>query len=64
MRPICDKMAHRILIVEDEAELRKALVVRLEAAGYVCEQASGGEEGLVKALQQPPDLAPLPACTS
>ena len=46
----------RILIVEDEADLRYALAVRLKAAGFVCDTAQDGQEGLVKAIERMPDL--------
>ena len=49
-------MSNRILIVEDEPELLRALRVRLSAAGFACETASDGKEGLVKSQQWQPDL--------
>lgn len=49
-------MAQRILVVEDEPELRRALQVRLTAAGYTCEMADDGIEGLAKARAEHPDL--------
>ena len=46
----------RILIIEDEASLRQALVTKLTAEGYLVDEASDGQEGLDKILQSPPDL--------
>ena len=46
----------RILIVEDEQELVKALQVRLGAAGYEVIVAYDGKEGLEKAQEGKPDL--------
>lgn len=49
-------MAERILLVEDEPDLRLALSVRLRAAGFHCETANNGKEGLEQAAQRRPDL--------
>lgn len=49
-------MPHRILVVEDEPDLMRAIVLRLQAAGFVCETAVNGHEGLQKARAQAPDL--------
>lgn len=49
-------MNQRILIVEDEAELRSTLSLRLATAGYVVDTASDGVEGFDKATAQPFDL--------
>ena len=40
----------RLLIVEDEADLRQALVMGLTDEGYAIDSAEDGEEGLYKAL--------------
>ncbi len=40
----------RILIVEDEADLRQALAMSLEDEGYAIDSAEDGEEGLYKAV--------------
>jgi len=47
----------RLLIVEDEAQLRAQLAARLHKAGYLVEQAPDGEEGLYLGLEFPFDLA-------
>jgi DNA-binding response OmpR family regulator len=44
-------MAKRVLVIEDEEIIRMTLCDRLESEGYVVEQASDGEAGLVKATQ-------------
>ena len=49
-------MAGRILLVEDEADLRLALSVRLRAAGFQCDTASHGKEGLERVAASAPDL--------
>lgn len=46
----------RILIVDDEPELVKALTIRLSANGYQVLTASDGEEALNKARTEKPDL--------
>jgi two-component system OmpR family response regulator len=40
----------KLLIVEDEADLRQALVMALEDEGYAVDPAEDGEEGLYKAI--------------
>ena len=47
----------RLLIVEDETELRQQLVERLTEEGYAVDAASDGEEGLYVALEYPVDGA-------
>ena len=46
----------RILVVDDEADLREMLSLRLEANGYEVLTAADGEEGLAKARKEKPDL--------
>ena len=46
----------KILIVDDEDDLRKMLKFRLEATNYEVIEASDGEEGLNKARFERPDL--------
>ena len=46
----------RILIIEDNAEVRENLAEILELYGYTTEEASNGKEGVTKALATPPDL--------
>ena len=49
-------MAQHILLVEDEADLRLGLSVRLSASGFSCETACNGKEGLDQAVHRRPDL--------
>jgi len=47
----------RILIIEDEKNLREQLLTRLQAQGYAVDAASDGEEGLFLAMEHPFDAA-------
>jgi two-component system alkaline phosphatase synthesis response regulator PhoP len=49
-------MAGRILIIDDEPELVKAVEVRLKASGYDVEVAYDGKAGIDKAKEVKPDL--------
>jgi DNA-binding response OmpR family regulator len=49
-------MTERILVVEDEADLRMTLSDRLKGEGYVTEFAADGAEGLRRAVHEPYDL--------
>ena len=49
----------RILVVDDEAGLRKALATNLRARGYEVEVADTGEQALVLAADRHPDLVVL-----
>lgn len=49
-------MKERILLVEDEEDLRMTLTDRLEAEGYIAEAVADGEAGLQKALTGNYDL--------
>ena len=52
-----EKYPHKILIVEDEAEMLTTLVDNLVAAGFGhILKARDGEEGLTIALKEKPDL--------
>ena len=46
----------KILIIDDEPELVKAICIRLKANGYEVEHAYDGEEGLRKVREFQPDL--------
>ena len=48
--------AQKILIVDDERDLRVALRLSLEAAGFTVIEATDGIEGLATAEQMRPDL--------
>ena len=49
----------RILVVDDEAQIRKALSVNLGARGYDVDTAASGEDGLARAAARHPDLVLL-----
>ena len=49
----------RILVVDDEPQIRKALSVNLTARGYEVDLAGSGEEGLALAAARHPDLVLL-----
>jgi len=46
----------RILIIEDDEKISKALVLRLQAAGYAINTAFDAVTGLSNAVKCPPDL--------
>ena len=46
----------RILLLDDEPDLLLALSVRLTAAGFGCETARNGMEGLAKLEERMPDV--------
>jgi two-component system phosphate regulon response regulator PhoB len=49
-------MAHRILIVDDEKDIRELLAFQLQQHGFSTETASNGEEALDKVEEKAPDL--------
>ena len=49
-------MAKKVLLVDDEDQILGSLKIILENSGYNVITASGGEEGLNKALTEKPDL--------
>lgn len=49
----------KVLIIDDEPQIRRALRAGLERTGYHVTMASGGEEGLNFASEHPPDLVIL-----
>ncbi|HTZ25450.1 MAG TPA: response regulator [Streptosporangiaceae bacterium] len=51
--------AARVLIVEDEPALLRALRINLRARGYDVATAAGGAEGLAAARRHPPDVVLL-----
>ncbi|HWF05033.1 MAG TPA: response regulator, partial [Candidatus Angelobacter sp.] len=52
-------MTERILLVEDEEDLRMTLTDRLKAEGYALDTSPDGEEGLRKATDGAYDLIVL-----
>lgn len=49
----------RILVIEDEAPIRRFLKAALVANGYQYEESATAEQGLILAASQPPDLVIL-----
>jgi two-component system nitrogen regulation response regulator NtrX len=49
-------MKARILVVDDEAEIRRSVRMILEYEGYDVQEASSGPEGLALVEREPPDL--------
>ncbi|MDP8234349.1 MAG: response regulator [Candidatus Saelkia tenebricola] len=49
-------MAKRVLVVDDEPDIRDILKILLEAEGFEVEEASNGKEALEKIEHRPPDL--------
>ena len=45
-----------ILVIDDEPMVRIAVALILESRGWVIRQAGDGQEGLIQARQNPPDL--------
>lgn len=50
------KNSRKILIVDDEEDMRDALVDELSRAGFASFEAKNGKEGLEMALKEHPDL--------
>ncbi|MBN2168456.1 MAG: response regulator [Actinobacteria bacterium] len=49
-------MAAKILVIEDEGDIVRALAIRLKSYGYEVVTASGGMEGLGTVKDEKPDL--------
>lgn len=56
MIKIMPNQSPKILIVEDEEDLREAMVDKLTREGFQVNEAKNGEEGLEVALKERPDL--------
>ena len=52
-------MASRVLIVEDERDIRDLVVLHLQRDGYQVSTAGSGEEALLQVKHSPPDLVLL-----
>lgn len=48
--------ASRILVIDDEAQIRKLLEITLESNHYNVQQAANGKDGLIMAANHPPEL--------
>lgn len=49
----------RILVVDDEPQIRRALAINLRARDYTVDEAASGEDALRLAADHPPDLVVL-----
>src|SRR5579862_9171693 len=49
----------RVLVIDDEPQIRRALRAGLERNGYTVTTAASGEEGMDEAALHPPDLVIL-----
>jgi two-component system, OmpR family, KDP operon response regulator KdpE len=49
----------RVLVVDDEPQIRRTLAINLRAVGYQVDLAATGEEALKAAAAQPPDVVVL-----
>jgi two-component system KDP operon response regulator KdpE len=49
----------RVLIIDDEAQIRKLLQITLQSNDYIVTQAASAKEGLTVAANHPPDLVLL-----
>jgi DNA-binding response OmpR family regulator len=47
---------NRVLVVDDDADIRELVTFKLEQAGYMVQAAADGQLGLDAALAKPPDL--------
>ena len=52
-------MSNRLLIVDDDALMRRSLAFNLEQAGYKVVNAANAEDALALARRDPPDLVLL-----
>jgi len=52
-------MSEKILVVDDDKPLRELYKARLEESGFLVVEAGDGEDGLVQAMNQKPDLIVL-----
>jgi two-component system KDP operon response regulator KdpE len=52
-------VSHRVLVVDDEAQIVRALTLNLKALGYQVDSAATGEEALQRASQHRPDAVIL-----
>ena len=57
--PLEEDGAVKVLVVDDEPQIRRALRTSLEAHGYEVATVGTGEEGVVASADQQPDLVLL-----
>jgi two-component system KDP operon response regulator KdpE len=49
----------KVLVIDDEEQIRRALSSILRSRHYELEAAATGQEGLIKAIDRPPDIVIL-----
>src|SRR4051812_19489751 len=49
----------RVLLIEDEPEIRQFIRVSLDASDYLVQEATTGRDGLLQCRSQPPDIVVL-----
>ena len=49
----------KVLVIDDEEQIRRALSSILRSRHYDLEAAATGQEGLIKAIDKPPDIVIL-----
>ena len=52
-------LKHKILIIDDEVQIRKLLEITLRSNGFQVNSVASAEEGIVEIAQRPPDLVLL-----
>jgi len=52
-------MSHSILVIDDEAQIRKLLTITLQSNDYKVSEAATGKEGVIMVSTHPPDLVLL-----
>ncbi|MEO5902078.1 MAG: response regulator transcription factor [Ilumatobacteraceae bacterium] len=52
-------MSQRVLIVDDEPQIRRALMLNLRVRGYDVDEAESGEQALERIADHPPDIVLL-----
>src|ERR1700730_482027 len=56
---VSERIRHKILVVEDESDIRELLRYNLEQDGFAVEEASDGAEALDRVRRRAPDLMVL-----
>ncbi len=54
--PVMPKTPIRVLVVEDEADIRRLIEIKLKASGFAVLTAADGKEGIAKALDERPEI--------
>jgi Response regulator containing CheY-like receiver, AAA-type ATPase, and DNA-binding domains len=64
MQPIVESTSTRVLIIEDDADLRESLETALTEAGFTVDTADNAEHGLERVMSKKPDVIILDIITS